>query len=87
MSISYHQHFIKAYKKLSQKLQQVTDDKIRIFRREPSQRELNNHKLHGKWEGYRSINITGDYRAIFCISEDQHVIFSLVGTHHQLYGS
>lgn len=26
---------------------------------------LNNHSLTGKWRGYRSINITGDWRAIF----------------------
>lgn len=34
---------------------------------------------------YRSINITGDYRAIYEV-KDGIAYFISVGTHHELYG-
>ncbi|MBI2330404.1 type II toxin-antitoxin system mRNA interferase toxin, RelE/StbE family [Candidatus Daviesbacteria bacterium] len=46
--------------------------------------QLNNHSLTGKYKGNRSINITGDWRAIYSEEKDS-VIFELLGTHSQLY--
>ena len=50
---------------------------------------LNNHALTGKFQGRRSINITGDWRAIFSIrvnfESESEYYFELVGTHSQLY--
>lgn len=46
---------------------------------------LDNHALKGEWAGYRSINVTGNWRAIFSKVENT-VWFVALGTHPQLYG-
>ncbi len=50
---------------------------------------LRNHMLTGNYQGYRSINITGDWRALYreVLFTDNRVIieFHLFGTHSQLY--
>ena len=56
-----------------------------MFSLNPYDLRLNNHILSGKWSGYRSINITGDWRAIFRETETG-VYFIVLGTHSQLYG-
>ena len=45
---------------------------------------LNNHSLTGIYEGCRSINITGDWRAIYFQNETT-IFFIALGTHSQLY--
>lgn len=62
------------------------DERIRLFAQEPFYPLLENHALHGKWLGYRSINISGDFRAIFK-QEGEVVTFVDIDTHHNLYGS
>jgi len=46
--------------------------------------ELNNHSLSGEWRGYRSIDITGDIRAVYRI-ENEINLFVAIGSHNQLY--
>jgi len=46
---------------------------------------LRDHQLKGKYKQYRSINITGDYRALYLLRGDE-AIFDVVDTHSQLYG-
>ncbi|MDQ7009278.1 MAG: hypothetical protein Q9M94_03225 [Candidatus Gracilibacteria bacterium] len=49
---------------------------------------LNNHSLNGKYLGLRSIDITGDFRAIFREFPNgkyEFVDFIDIGTHAQLY--
>jgi len=50
---------------------------------------LNNHALTGRLKGYRSINVTGDWRAIYSIetkrNKESTILFELLGTHGQLY--
>jgi len=58
-----------------------------MFLTSPSHPLLNNHPLHAPFEGSRSINVTGDYRAIFKYLEPDLVIFTRIGTHHQLFGT
>ena len=45
---------------------------------------LNNHSLGGEYNGCRSINITGDIRAIFYVKTDV-VVFINIGSHPELY--
>ena len=61
-------------------------EKIRIFMDEPYNIILNNHKLHGKYTGYRSINITGNYRLIFEEIKVGTVRLIDINTHPELYG-
>lgn len=87
MMISYHRHFRKAFQKLPKKIQVQVEEKILLFIRNPFHPDLNNHKLVGEYKGHRSIDITGNYRALYLPISDDHAYFKIVGTHHQLYGS
>lgn len=44
------------------------------------------HPLKGNYAGYWSMNISGDFRALFLEQGDEVIIFALIGTHSQLYG-
>lgn len=49
---------------------------------------LKNHKLHGKYDECRLIDVTGDYRIIFReLSNDMYELIELIKiwTHSQLY--
>lgn len=85
MQVSFHKHFIKASNKLPSRVQNLLDEKIAHFINHPSEKELRNHKLHGKYKGYRSIDITGDYRAIYYLLSENEAFFIYVGSHAQLY--
>jgi mRNA interferase YafQ len=85
MTISYSRNFIKQSKKLNKTIRQKLINRIELFSNNPLDSELNNHPLKGKYRKYRSINITGDFRALYLTQED-HIIFDMVGTHSQLYG-
>lgn len=85
MNIGYSSHFIKSHKKLSKKIQHKVIEKIFIFEHDEFDPALNNHKLHGEYGGYRSINITSDVRAIYRKISDENYYFEDVGTHSKLY--
>lgn len=85
MKITYSREFIKQAEKLSPKLQLQLYEHITLFRDNPLNPKLRNHALSGKYSAYRSINITGDYRALYLQTEDE-VIFDKIGSHSQLYG-
>ncbi len=71
---------------MNKKQKEDIKNKLKKFLENPYAKELNNHGLQGKYKNYRSINITGDWRTIFKISEDgQEVIFVPLGNHNQLY--
>jgi len=90
MNIKYSTTFKKQYKKSPKKIQEKVKERISRFAQDPTNQMLNNHALTGKYQVYRSINITGYWRAIFSIRLDlkskQEYYFELVGTHSQLYG-
>ena len=90
MSIKYSATFKKQYKKSPKKIQEKVKVRISLFVQDPTNQLLNNHALTGKFQGYSSINISGDWRAIYSIRLDlkskQEYYFELVGTHSQLYG-
>jgi addiction module RelE/StbE family toxin len=66
------------------KIQKALERRLDLFIKNPYQPTLNNHWLTGKYRGQKSINITGDWRAIFKEKKDV-IIFLLFGTHSQLY--
>ena len=55
------------------------------FKKKPFDEILNNHALTGDRHGYRSINITGDLRALFSWVEKDTVLFTDIDTHSNLY--
>ncbi len=85
MDIHFHQKFKKKYKKFQKTLQEKVDERLFLFESDSFHPLLNNHPLHGKYDGYQSINITGDIRAIYKQKGDT-IIFADIGTHSELYG-
>lgn len=62
---------------------------IDIFSKDPGYLGLNNHSLKREWEGFRSIDVTSDLRAVYQeISETDETFayFVDLGTHDELYG-
>jgi len=77
----------KAFKQLSKlpkKVQKRFALKLNIFKEDQFHPLLNNHSVEGVYPGCRSINITGDYRALYYIQGDLF-IFIEIGTHSELY--
>ena len=85
MIISYSKNFLKQAKKLNKPVGQKLLERIELFSKNPLDPKLNNHPLKGKYKNYRSINVTGDFRALYLVQDD-FIIFDVVGTHSQLYG-
>jgi len=87
MRVEYSKKFIKQYKKSPNLVKKRLKERIRLYCQDSNSPVLNNHNLRGKWKGFRSINITGDWRAIFKeIKRNKVVRFYFIGTHSQLYG-
>lgn len=84
MSINFAKAFGKQYEKANQKIKSAFDERLELFLLDQFHPLLNNHALTGKYKGLRSINITGDWRAIYSKHKDS-IIFELLGTHGQLY--
>ncbi len=89
MIIRFTQEFRKQYKKADVRTKRSFDQHIAIFTKNPMDLQLRNHVLRDKWQGYRSINITADWRAFYReevgVDEEIIVYFIALGTHSQLY--
>ena len=84
MELYFHKGFKKQYRRLSQRNQRQFDERLELFTQNPFDSLLNNHSLGGKYKNCRSINITGDLRAIYTTNKNL-VIFLEIGTHSKLY--
>ncbi len=81
--------FITHYKKVEVRIAKAVDQKLQIFAKNPYDYGLRNHPLRDEWGGYRSIDITNDYRAIYkevYEGEEINAYFVALGTHKELYG-
>lgn len=85
MIIRTTKSFDKQYSRLTAKNQQRFKEKLQLFQANPFDPELRNHPLKGKHLGYRSIDVTGDIRALYTVKGDTVIIFGFIGTHSQLY--
>lgn len=84
MHVRFHKHFVKKYEKLK-KIQEKINDKIRLFSEDPFNSLLENHALRGEFKDCRSINITGDYKAVYKLASPNVALFIKIGTHSELY--
>ena len=87
--IHISKQFAKILKKNPDKIKLAFVKRLDLFIEDPTHALVDNHPLIGNYKGYYSINITGDYRALYSIREiGGRVVyyFELIGTHSQLYG-
>ncbi len=85
MILTYHRNFKKMFKKQPSWIKDKFEERVRLFREDMFEPILNNHSLEGEWLGCRSVNITGDIRAIFEELGDDNFEFVAIGTHSELY--
>ena len=87
MRFSEHRVFERQYKKLSNELQKKVGERLALLIVDERNPLLNDHKLNPPFEGYRSINISGDYRLVYKKLAPDGCFLRAVGTHHQLFGT
>lgn len=86
IKIEFSKRFVKSLKKAPKKIQIAFRNRLEIFISDKFNPILNNHSLAGKYQGYRSINITGDWRAVFKENGSGKVAyFIIIDTHSNLY--
>ena len=71
--------------KLPSKVKAKMVERITLFSKDPLSMTLRNHALSTPYKGSYSIDITGDYRAIYQLVDDETALFTHIGTHSQLY--
>ena len=84
MKISLSRKFEKMFKKCPSKIRSRCLKRLKMFDKDKHNPLLNNHALWGKLNGFRSINISGDYRVIFEEKSDEITLIA-IGTHSQLF--
>ncbi|MBI4038677.1 type II toxin-antitoxin system mRNA interferase toxin, RelE/StbE family [Candidatus Daviesbacteria bacterium] len=88
MNAVYDSAFVKKLKKVGVRIRKSFKERILIFSKNPYDLQLNNHALKDGYKGYRSIDIAGDWRAIYKetqIGKEVVAYFVEFGTHVQLY--
>ena len=85
MKIRFHKSFEKQFNKLKTSEKKKAQERLKLFLENPFNPILENHPLKGKYTDYRSINITGDLRAIYKLLNESECVFVAVDTHSNLY--
>ncbi len=86
MVIHFHSRFKKQLKKAPESIRRAFYKHLTLFQDDPFQPALGNHAITGKYLGCRSIDISGDWRAVYQLLDDNECVFAFLGTHSQLYG-
>ena len=76
---------IKQYKKLPQDIQKKFDERVDLFLRDPRNPQLNIHKLRGDKKQFTSMNVTGNYRALFVRADKQTTRGAKYYSHHSYF--
>jgi len=85
MNILHTKKFRKSFQKMKDGEKKKFEERLCIFVENVLDPILNNHPLHGKYQEYRSINITGDLRAVYKEINPDTFLFTAIGTHTELY--
>ena len=85
MIVTYSRIFKKMFRKKDAWVQEKFGERLAMFTKDRNYPLLDNHPLDGVWAGCRSINITGDFRAVYEELGDDHFEFVAIGTHSELY--
>jgi len=85
MKAFFHKNFEKKFNKLRVSDKKKARERLYLFSKDPFDTVLENHPLKGRYADYRSINITGDIRAVYKFLNENECIFVAVDTHSNLY--
>ena len=85
MIVVTHRTFDKKFIKLTPKLRERFRERRNLFLKSPTHPLLDNHALKGDRMGQCSINITGDWRALYEFQSAGTIIFVEIDTHSNLY--
>lgn len=88
MRIQLSACFHRKIKRENVRIQKSFKIALKLFILNPLDPKLDNHSLKDPWKGCRSIDVTGNYRAIYEeINEGDSLIahFITIGTHLELY--
>jgi len=85
MKVAFHRKFRKQYNNLPKKIQRQFDERLALFLEGEDNALLNVHRLSGAQAHLASMNVTGDYRALFEVSKSNRIVFVKIGTHSKLY--
>ena len=88
MTIKYSPSFLEIFKKVDVRIRKSFKQRILIFSKNPNDLQLNNHALKKERQGYRSIDVNADYRAVYqevVMREELVAYFVALGTHDELY--
>ena len=81
MKILYLPRFEREYKKLPKEIQELADEKERIFRKNPFDSKLKTHKLHGPLSDFWAFSVGQKYRIIFDFTNKNTIRFYSIGDH------
>ncbi len=88
LQVDFAKKFNAQLEKAPTEIQIAFREVLELFLDNSNHPNLRNHALREKYAGYRSIDVTGDWRAIFKIRKSKNkavITFHILGTHSQLY--
>ena len=88
MYVTFNRIFQKKIEKAPDKIKTAFKIRLSLFIKEPFNKILENHPLKGEWKDFGSINVTGDWRAVYHWLDKEKVEwveFVEIGTHSELY--
>ena len=89
LRVKYTKPFKKQFREVSFEIKIAFREARDLFYTDPFHPALRNHELTEKFAGFRSIDVTEDYRALFKIKKTKKEViatFHKLGRHTQLYG-
>ncbi|OGG19257.1 hypothetical protein A2721_00285 [Candidatus Gottesmanbacteria bacterium RIFCSPHIGHO2_01_FULL_47_48] len=87
MQINFSRNFRKSYRKRvanDRSLDKKFKERLILFRKDPLDSILHNHKLAGDKSGFWAFSITGDVRVVY-LKEGDDVLLYDIGSHNQVY--
>ncbi|PIS21686.1 hypothetical protein COY33_01380 [candidate division WWE3 bacterium CG_4_10_14_0_2_um_filter_42_7] len=83
--VDYSKKFIRELKRAPREVKVAFRSRAELLLQNRNHPLLNNHSFLGKYENHRSINVSGDWRAIYQELDSGRLIFFIaLGTHSQL---
>ncbi|MBI2453494.1 type II toxin-antitoxin system mRNA interferase toxin, RelE/StbE family [Candidatus Peregrinibacteria bacterium] len=85
MRIIFTEGFKKKYKRLQPKIQKQFEKRLELFIKNQNHPLLKVHPLKGNLVGCRAFSVTGDFRVIYRLLDQNNAKLIDIGTHCQVY--